>query len=172
MNCSNFEQGMVQCITYKTLKGTLRTMRKSLDEKEPDKIIQPAIPDSIPSLVEFVSAQAFEAGMEDEKVQALGFAIQEVAQNIIEFACPDGKGEIIITCEFVDSGAMLIHIWDSGRPFNVLLAGTFPEVEAIAKHEKIPPTKMLKKAVKNIEYIRGIDKNILILTIPPVLGRS
>ena len=147
-------------------------MRKSLDEKEPDKIIQPAIPDSIPSLVEFVTAQAFEAGMEDEKVQALGLAIQEVVQNIIEFACPDGKGEIIITCEFVDSGAMLIHIWDSGRPFNMLLAGTFPEVEAIAKHEKIPSTKMLKKAIKNIEYIRGKDKNILILTIPPVLGRS
>jgi len=172
MNCSNFEQGMVQCDTYKTLKGTLRTMRKNIDEKEPDKIIQPAIPDSIPSLVEFVSAQAFETGMDDEKIQALGLAIQEVAQNIIEFACADGKGEITITCEFVDSGAFLIHVWDTGVPFNMLLAGTFPEVEAITKHEKIPSTKMLKKAVKNIEYIRGKDKNILILTIPPVLGRS
>jgi hypothetical protein len=146
-------------------------MKKSLDEKEPDKIIRPAIPDSIPSLVEFVSTQAFEAGMEDEKVQALGLAIQEVVQNIIEFACPDGKGEIIITCEFIDSGALLIHIWDTGVPFNMLLAGTFPEVEAIAKHEKIPPTKMLKRAVKNIEYIRGTNKNILILTIPPALSR-
>ena len=146
-------------------------MKKSLDEKEPDKIIQPANPDSIPALVEFVSAQAFETGMEDGKVKELGFAIQEVVQNIIEFACPDGKGEITITCEFADSGALLIHIWDTGVPFNMLLAGTFPEVEAIAKHEKIPPTKMLKKAVKNIEYIRGTNKNILILTIPPVLGR-
>ena len=171
MNCSNFEQGMVQFDTYKTLKGILRTMKKSLDEKEPDKIIQPANPDSIPALVEFVSAQAFETGMEDGKVKELGFAIQEVVQNIIEFACPDGKGEITITCEFADSGALLIHIWDTGVPFNMLLAGTFPEVEAIAKHEKIPPTKMLKKAVKNIEYIRGTNKNILILTIPPVLGR-
>jgi hypothetical protein len=109
--------------------------------------------------------------MEDGRVRELGLAIQEAVQNIIEFACPDGKGEITITCEFVDSGAMLIHVWDTGVPFNMLLAGTFPEVEAIAKHEKIPPTKMLKKAVKNIEYIRGTNKNILILTIPPVLSR-
>jgi hypothetical protein len=147
-------------------------MKKNPDEKVSDKIIQPAIPDSIPALVEFVSSQVFEAGMEDEKVKAIGLAIQEVAQNIIDFASPDGKGEITITCEFVDSGAMLIHVWDTGVPFNMLLAGTFPEVEAIARHEKIPPTKMLKKAVKNIEYIRGKDKNILILTIPPVLGRT
>jgi hypothetical protein len=147
-------------------------MKKNLDEKVSDKIIQPAIPDSIPNLIDFVTTQVFETGMEDEKVQAIGLAIQEVAQNIIEFACPDGKGEITISCESVDSGALLIHVWDTGKPFNILLAGTFPEVEAIAKHENIPSTKMLKKAVKNIEYIRGTNKNILILTIPPAQGRT
>lgn len=147
-------------------------MKKSFDEKEPDKIVRPAIPDSIPALVEFVSAQIFEAGMEDDKVKAIGLAIQETAMNIIEFACPDGKGEITISCEIVDSGALLIHLWDTGKPFNMLLAGTFPEVEEISKHEKLPSTKMLKKAVKNIEYIRGTNKNILILTIPPIKGRS
>jgi anti-sigma regulatory factor (Ser/Thr protein kinase) len=147
-------------------------MKKNIDEKEPDKIVRPAMPDSIPSLAEFVSTQVFETGMEDEKVRAIGLAIQEVLQNIIEFACPDGKGEITISCESVDSGATLIHIWDTGKPFNMLLAGTFPEVEEISKHEKIPSTKMLKKAVKNIEYIRGTNKNILILTIPPIKGRN
>lgn len=146
-------------------------MKKSIDEKEPDKIVRPAIIDSVPSFVEFVSVQAFELGMEDEKVKNIGFAIQEVVQNIIEFACPEGKGEITISCELVNSGAMLIHIWDTGKPFNMLLTGTFPEVEEISGHEKIPSTKMLKKAVKNIEYIRGKNKNILILTIPPIRGR-
>lgn len=147
-------------------------MKKSIDEKEPDKIVRPAIIDSVPSFVEFVSAQAFELGMEDEKVKNIGFAIQEVVQNIIEFACPEGKGEITISCELVNSGAMLIHIWDTGKPFNMLLTGTFPEVEEISGHEKIPSTKMLKKAVKNIEYIRGTNKNMLILTIPPIRGRT
>jgi hypothetical protein len=147
-------------------------MKKSLDEKVPDKIIQPAATDSIPALVEFVSSQVFEAGMEEEKVQAIGLAVQEVARNIIEFACPDGNGEITISCELIDSGALLIHIWDTGKPFNMLLAGTFPEVEAISKHEKIPSTRLLKKAIKNIEYIRGTNKNILILTIPPIMGRK
>lgn len=146
-------------------------MKKSIDEKEPDKIVRPAIIDSVPSFVEFVSVQAFELGMEDEKVKNIGLAIQEVVQNIIEFACPEGKGEITISCELVNSGAMLIHIWDTGKPFNMLLTGTFPEVEEISGHEKIPSTKMLKKAVKNIEYIRGKNKNILILTIPPIRGR-
>jgi anti-sigma regulatory factor (Ser/Thr protein kinase) len=111
-------------------------------------------------------------GLEDEEIRKIGLAIQEVAQNIIEFACTEGKGEITISCETVDSGATLIHIWDTGKPFNMLLAGIFPEVEAISKHEKIPSTRILKKAVKNIEYIRGTNKNILILTIPPIKGRS
>jgi anti-sigma regulatory factor (Ser/Thr protein kinase) len=146
-------------------------MKKSIDEKEPDRIVRPAIIDSIPSLVEFVSVQAFELGMEDEKVKNIGLAIQEVVQNIIEIACPEGEGEITISCELVDSGAMLIHIWDTGKPFNMLLAGTFPEVEEISGYEKVPSTKMLKKAIKNIEYIRGKNKNILILTIPPIRGR-
>jgi len=147
-------------------------MKKNIDEKEPDKIVRPAIIDSITSFVEFVTAQAFELGMEDEKVKNIGLAIQEVVQNIIEFACPEGKGEITLSCELVNSGAMLIHIWDTGKPFNMLLAGTFPEVEEISGHEKIPSTKMLKKTVKNIEYIRGANKNILILTIPPIRGRT
>ena len=69
-------------------------MKKSIDEKEPDKIVRPAIIDSVTSFVEFVTAQAFELGMEDEKVKNIGLAIQEVVQNIIEFACPEGKGEI------------------------------------------------------------------------------
>jgi anti-sigma regulatory factor (Ser/Thr protein kinase) len=147
-------------------------MKKGLDEKVMDKIIQPAIPDSISSLVEFVAKQVYEAGMEDAKIRALELGVKEVLQNIIEYACPEGTGEITISCESVDSGAMLIHIWDTGKPFNMLLAGTFPEVEEIAKHEKIPSTKMLKKSVKNIEYIRGTNKNILILTIPPLTGKT
>lgn len=146
-------------------------MKKSYEEKVPDKIVQPASRASIPSLVDFVTNHVIEAGMEEQQVRALGAAINEVAENIIEHACIDGKGEISISCEIVDSGALLIHIWDTGRPFNMLLAGTFPEVEDIAEHEKIPSTKLLKKAMKNIEYIRGTDKNILILTMPPISGR-
>lgn len=146
-------------------------MNKGLDEKTLEKIIQPAVQDSIPSLVEFVAKNAYETGMEDGKIHALKLGVEEVLHNILEFACPEGNHEITISCESVDSGAMLIHIWDSGKPFNMLLAGIFPEVEAISKHEKIPSTKLLKKAVKNIEYIRGTDKNILILTLPPIKGK-
>ena len=146
-------------------------MKKDLDEKNQEKIIQPAVPASIPALVEFVRIHAYETGMEDGKIEALKRGVQEALENILEFACPEGNKEITISCESVDSGAMLIHIWDTGKPFNMLLAGIFPEVEAISKHEKIPSTRLLKKAVKNIEYIRGTDKNILILTLPPIKGK-
>lgn len=147
-------------------------MRKMKDEeKVVDTITKPALQDSIPSLVEFVSTRVFEAGMKEDQARGIGLAIQELAQNIIEFACPHGEGDITISCEFADSGAVLIHVWDTGKPFNVLLPGIFPEVEAISGHKKIPSTKLLKKAVKNIEYIRGTNKNILILTIPPIRGR-
>lgn len=146
-------------------------MKKNLDEKAQDKVVQPAVRDSIPALVEFVRIHAYESSLEDAKIEALKHGVEEVLENILEFACPEGNQEITISCESVDSGAMLFHIWDTGKPFNMLLAGIFPEVEAISKHEKIPSTKLLKKAVKNIEYIRGTDKNILILTLPPIKGK-
>ena len=52
----------------------------------------------------------------------------------------------------------------------MLLASTFPEIDDPEGSGPAPSTKFMKKAIKNIEYIRGTDKNMLIFTVSP-LGR-
>jgi anti-sigma regulatory factor (Ser/Thr protein kinase) len=141
--------------------------RKIEADIQQDEIAKPANVDSIPTLIEFVSVRVHEAGFKDDKIREIGLAVEEALRNIISFSCPDGKGEIRITFNIHDSGTLLIEIIDSGVPFNMLLAGTFSELEDFFEPGKVPSNKMMKKAIKNIEYRRGTDRNTLLFTIPP-----
>jgi hypothetical protein len=49
----------------------------------------------------------------------------------------------------------------------MLLAGTFNELDDFFEPGKAPSNRMMKKAIKNIEYRRGADRNTLLFTIPP-----
>ncbi len=143
-------------------------MEKKLEsEVQTDEIVKPANIDSIPNLIDFVSVRVREAGFEDDKIKGIGLAVEEALQNITNFSCPDGKGEIRITFNIHDSGTLLIEIIDSGKPFNMLLAGTFSELDDFYEPGKVPSNKMMKKAIKNIEYRRGSDRNTLLFTVPP-----
>ena len=142
-------------------------MKRKPEDELPEKLTKPAVADAIPSLVTFVSNHAWEAGVEDERIREIGRAVEEALQNIVTFACPDGAGEIRISCDVHDSGALIITIVDTGRPFNMLLVGTFPETEDFFEHGKTPSTRVMKKVVKNIEYRRGSDRNTLVFTITP-----
>ncbi len=142
--------------------------KKPQDPRPPDEIVQPAKEEAIPALVEFTTTQAWEAGFDDERIRGIGLAVDEALRNILEFARFDGDGEIRVSISTHDSGAMIIHIVDNGAPFNMLLAGTFPEVEKALESDPMPSTKVMKKAIKNIEYIRGTNKNMLIFTVSPL----
>lgn len=139
------------------------------DIREPvtEEITRPATTDAIPELVEFASRHVWEAGYSDEFITNIRLGVEEALHNITQYACCDPAGTIQITCVTHDSGALIMNIADTGIPFNMLLAGTFPEVQDFMKPGQEPSTKKLKKAVKNIEYRRAADKNILILTISP-----
>jgi serine/threonine-protein kinase RsbW len=136
-------------------------------EEVPNEITQPARADAIPTLLKFVSTHAWEAGFEDTRIQEIGGAVEEALRNIVGFACPDGAGEIRISCTVHDSGALLINIVDTGAPFNMLLVDTFPETEDFFKPGEAPSTRVMKKAIKNIEYRRGSDRNTLVFTVSP-----
>ena len=157
--------------------------RRSQNEVLTDEIAMPANAGSISTLTKFITDHA-RAGFNDEKVHAIGLAAEEARagrgrsldprwryrealQNIICFACPEGFGEIRVSCTFHDSGSLIINIVDSGVPFNMLLADTFQETQDFFEPGKIPSTKLMKKAIKNIEYRRGTDINTLVFTISP-----
>jgi anti-sigma regulatory factor (Ser/Thr protein kinase) len=131
----------------------------------PDKIIKPARADAILTLVEFASTHAWKAGFADERIREISLAVEEALRNIVTFACADGAGEIRMSCDVHDSGALIITIVDTGKPFNMLLVGTFPEAEDFFEPGKKPSTKVMKKTIQNIEYRRGSDRNTLVFTI-------
>ena len=142
-------------------------MKRRSEGEVPHEIIQPALADAIPTLVEFVSTHAWEAGFDDAQIQEIGLAVGEALQNIVSFACFEGQGEIRMSCDVHESGALIINIVDTGAPFNMLLAGTFPETVDFFGPGKTPSTKVMKKVIKNIEYRRGAGRNTLVFTITP-----
>lgn len=139
--------------------------KKTEHEQALDIITRPAEEASIPDLAAFVRTMATECGYRDDTIENLGSATEEAALNIIRFACRDTKAEISIAGLIHDNGALYITITDTGAPFNMLLAGTFPETDDFFGAGQKPSTKIMKKAARNIEYKRNADKNILIFTV-------
>ena len=127
-------------------------MKERDNETVPNDITQPARPDALPVLVEFVRAHARTIGCKDERTREIGVAVEEALQNIVQFACADGSGEITIACNIHDMGALLIDITDTGIPFNMLVATSFPETADFIGPGPKPSTNKLKKALGNIEY--------------------
>ena len=142
-------------------------MGEKFEGELPNEVTKLALANEIPALVTFVSTHAWEAGFEDERIREIGGAVEEALLNIVRFACPTGTDEISISCDVHDSGTLIITIVDTGKPFNMLLVGTFPETEDFFEPGKEPSTKVMKQVVKNIEYRRGSDRNTLVFTITP-----
>jgi anti-sigma regulatory factor (Ser/Thr protein kinase) len=142
-------------------------MGKMFEGELAHEMTQQALPTTIPLFIEFVHQHAWETGCDETRIQEIGLAVQEALQNIITFACTDGAGKISLSCTTQDSGALIITMVDTGAPFNMLLADTFSETADFFEPGKIPSTNLMKKAIKNIEYRRGADRNTLVFTIAP-----
>jgi len=141
-------------------------MRTNLPNEIPDVITRPALAASVPDLMEFVSQQAWEYGFHDEQIKGLAAAVEEALHNILVHACHGREGEIRVSCSIHMSGALQIIITDTGIPFNMLLASAFPEADDVTESGEIPSTRVMKKAVKNIEYKRDKSENTLIFMVP------
>jgi anti-sigma regulatory factor (Ser/Thr protein kinase) len=142
-------------------------MEEKFEDRVTDEITQPAVSDAIPALIKFVSTHIWEAGFEDERIREIAGAVEEALRNIVRFACADGTGQIRIGCDIHESGALIITIVDTGKPFNMLLVDTFPETEDFFEAGRTPSISVMKKVIKNIEYRRGSDRNTLVFTITP-----
>ena len=143
-------------------------MKRRDGTETPNEMTQPARMESIPALVEFVSTHAWEGAFEDAKITEIRLAISEALENIVRFACSDSPCEITVKCGFHDTGALLVDIIDTGKHFNMLVAGVFPETADFVEPGEGPSLKKLKKTIKNLEYRRdgGKNKNILACIIP------
>jgi anti-sigma regulatory factor (Ser/Thr protein kinase) len=152
-------------VTIPSRTNEVRMTRVKETDTVPDMIKGPAERSFIPEFAAFVRGMALECCYSDKTVEDLGRAVEEAVDNIIRFACDETNVEIEISCTVHDTGALYITIADTGAPFNMLLAGTFPEADDFFGSSERPSTKIMKRAAKNIEYKRSSNKNIVIFTV-------
>jgi anti-sigma regulatory factor (Ser/Thr protein kinase) len=127
-------------------------------------IRRPAQPEALPEIIEFVCSYARDMAFGEKRIDAIRLALEETLGNIVRFACPQGTEEISVTCDANDMGALLVNIVDSGVPFNMLVMSAFPETLGDSQRQgELPPTKAMKRAVKDIEYRRDGERKTNIL---------
>ena len=137
--------------------------RKPLDGGLKGEITRPARPEAVPEIIEFVSSYARDMAFGEERIKDIGLALEETLGNILRFACPEGTEGISVTCDANDMGALLVNIVDSGVPFNMLVLSAFPETVGTPSQVEVPPTRAMKRAVKDIEYRRDGKRKTNIL---------
>ncbi len=138
-------------------------MSEDAGVKSNNPIRRPATADAIPVFKELVVAHAREIGYEERRVLEMAAAIEETIDNILRFACADAPAEISIKCSKHEMGMLVIDIRDTGKPFNMLVASSFPSTaDFVESGEKLSTVKM-KRAFKNVEYRRDGDEGVNIL---------
>jgi anti-sigma regulatory factor (Ser/Thr protein kinase) len=142
-------------------------MGKFMSTETPEEIKRPGRTEAIEPLVSFVSTHAREMAFDEAKVREIGDALRETLENIVQFACSDGRREITVTCTEHEMGALVMEIRDSGAPFNMLAATSFPETADFLNPGQTMSTRKMKRTFKNIEYRRDAERreNILLCTV-------
>lgn len=141
-------------------------MEKKPIDKVESELAERSSFDAVPRFKAFVLEHAGEAGFEKERITDIGEAVEEALGNIVTFSCPEGEGEIKVACTVHEMGSLIVNIIDTGKPFNMLFFTTFPEAEGEGDKARRPSTAVMKRVLKNIEYRRDANRNILIFTVP------
>ena len=84
-----------------------------------DKLIVPAVRDSLSTISDYVKEIAQQAGLGGKKSQNLRRAVDEIATNIIEHGYVHKKGQEFLELEAqFDRSVLIISLEDTGIPFN------------------------------------------------------
>ncbi len=130
----------------------------------------PARIESMELLVQFISANAGELGFSRKRVKEIELATEEALVNIINYAYPDHKGDIKVTCMKHPPKSFEIRIEDTGIAFD-LLSLKAPDISACISDREIGGLGvfLIRKLMDEIHYHRKKGKNILnlVVHIPP-----
>ncbi len=121
--------------------------------------------DTIPEFLEFVSSWAKQAGYSEKRVKEIGSAVTEALTNIAEFICREGGQSVTMQCGDDKGRRFVIEIFDSGKPFNMLLEAD-PFLSGNDPSEKRPSVRFMKK-IGDVEYKRFEGKNRIVITTYP-----
>jgi serine/threonine-protein kinase RsbW len=129
-----------------------------------EQIRLPAVLDNLRPLLRFIDDYGLKVGLDGRSRQQVEVAADEILTNIINYAYPEGGGEIRVTCNIDPSGRLSVEIVDGGIPFNPLEAES-PALPSRIEEQGIGGLGILlaKRLVDEIRYRRENNLNILTL---------
>lgn len=126
------------------------------------KIKLPARMDSLHALMEFAAVCAKRQDFSPDRISEIELAVEEVLVNIINYAYPQGEGQIEITCSSDSRDQITFEIVDSGIAFN-MLAYSDPDTTEEIEERRIGGLGIffVKQLMDDVQYRRESDRNIL-----------
>ncbi|MFA6914832.1 MAG: ATP-binding protein [Parachlamydiales bacterium] len=118
--------------------------------------------DSLYSMLDYARTCIALHAVSEEDISKIELALEEALVNVIYYAYPDEKGEILLECVFTsDKPATLkIQIQDYGIPFNPLeYSKNHTDKETLGGHG----INYIKQIMDNVIYKRENNSNLLIL---------
>lgn len=123
----------------------------------------PALSHQYEKMFEFIKASLREFGCEEEFINKVSLASEEVLVNIINYAYPESSGDISIECKMNDdSKGVTIVFKDNGISFNPL-EKVDPDITKPVEEREIGGLGilMVKKLMDHVKYERNNNMNIL-----------
>lgn len=117
---------------------------------------------NLSQLREHVVACAAGCSLPGEKLSKVELVMEELLVNIIEYAYPNGTGDIEINCRVTPPQTLHIYISDWGAPFNPTESSD-PDLNQGLMERKIGGLGIFfaKQMADDLQYQRQGDKNTL-----------
>jgi len=115
-------------------------------------------------LIQFVSQYAQLADFPVQRIKEIELAVEEVLVNIFNYAYPDDRGDVTLTCRVEAGPRLVVEISDTGIPFNILNVPT-PDLTADIDERQVGGLGafFVKKMADEARYRRIGDRNLLAL---------
>jgi anti-sigma regulatory factor (Ser/Thr protein kinase) len=108
------------------------------------------------------AATAPDTALSEDNLHKVELAAEEILVNIIQYAYPDGAGEIEIECLPAEGGGLEVSFVDEGNPFDVL-AKEDPDTSLPIDERAIGGLGiyLVKRLMDRVSYRRDSGKNVL-----------
>ncbi|MBI2743855.1 MAG: ATP-binding protein [Chlamydiales bacterium] len=77
--------------------------------------------EQLSSILTWIQTRCVEAGFSSSEASRIQLALEEVLVNVIRYAYPEKKGEVVLTCKLYPEEKIQFIVRDQGRAFNPLL---------------------------------------------------
>jgi len=123
---------------------------------------------SLQPLLEFVGSCLASQGFGEDRLREIELAMEEILVNIFNYAYPDRKGEVEISCRCDGGEGVLVEVSDQGVSFDPLSLME-PDLQADIAERAIGGLGVffVKQLIPGVRYRREEGRNILALPIEP-----